>query len=239
MSSRQEQKEKRRQERIAAEQAEQARKERQQRLYWIGGGIVGVIAIVAVVVAIASGGGGDSKTKDPETGEEITASAPVSGPAVPPAAETDLQTSAKAAGCKLQTFESEGREHDDNPKSWKYKANPPTSGTHAPVPAADGVYPFGKAPSVGETVHALEHGRIDIQYGPKLTKAQYDQLQTLMSEDQGYHQLLFKNQTNMPGTIAVTAWLQQMTCPTMSPKVFDAIRNFKGRYTDQGPEAVP
>ena len=83
MSSRQEQKEKRRQERIAAEKAELARKERQQRLYWIGGGIVGVLAIGAVVFAIVAGGGGDKKTTDPETGEQITASAPVSRPRDP------------------------------------------------------------------------------------------------------------------------------------------------------------
>ena len=239
MSSRQEQKEKRRQERMAAEQAERARKERQQRLLWIGGGALAVIAVVAIVVVLVTGGGDDGKTTDSKTGEQITASAPKSGPAIPAAAETNLQTAAKAAGCTLKTFESEGREHDSNAASWKYKANPPTSGTHNPTWADDGVYPFGKAPPVGYTVHTLEHGRIDIQYGPKLTKQQFDQLQTLMAEDQGYHQLLFKNQTNMPGTVAATAWTQQLVCPTMNPKVFDAIRDFKARYTDQGPEAVP
>jgi hypothetical protein len=237
MSSRQEQKAKRREERLAAEREEAARKERQQRLYWIGGGVVAVIAVVAVVVAIASSGG-DKKTMD-ASGEELAPSTPVSGPTIPPAAETSLPAAAKAAGCKLQTFESEGRDHDENPESWKYKANPPTSGTHNPTWAEDGVYAFGKAPAVGFTTHALEHGRINIQYGSKLTKAQFDQLQTLMAEDQGYHQLLYRNQTNMPGALAATAWTQQMVCPTFNPKVFDALRNFKARYVDQGPEAVP
>jgi Protein of unknown function (DUF3105) len=240
MSSRQQQKEQRRQERLAAEKAEADRKERQQRMLWIGGGVLAVIAIAAVIVAVvAGGGGGNDKPKDPNTGEELTPSAPKSGAAIPAAAETNLQTAAKNAGCTLKTFESEGREHNPDPKSWKYKTNPPTSGTHNPTWAEDGVYAFGKAPPVGFTVHALEHGRIDIQYGPKLTKPQFDQLQALMAEDQGYHQLLFKNQTNMPGTIAATAWTQQMLCPTMNNKVFDAIRDFKARYTDQGPEAVP
>src|SRR5215207_4309898 len=239
MSSRQEQKEQRRKERLAAEQEEAARKERQQRLYWIGGGVIAVLAIAAVIFAVASGGKSDTKAKDPVTGEEVAAKAPVSGPAIPAAAETNLQTAAEAAGCRLEAFESEGRVHDDNSASWKYKTNPPTSGTHNPTWADDGVYPFGKAPPVGFTVHTLEHGRIEIQYNAKLTKAQFDQLQTLMAEDQGYHQLLFKNQTNMPATVAATAWTQQMTCPTMNPKVFDALRDFKARYTDQGPEAVP
>jgi hypothetical protein len=239
MSSRQQQKEERRQERLAAEAAEAGRKARQQRLLYAGGGLLGVLAIAAVIVAIVASGGKDSKTKDPTTGKEVTASAPKSGPAIPTAVDTTLQSAAKAAGCTVKTFESEGRSHDANPSAWKYKTNPPTSGTHNPVPAQDGVYPFGTAPDVGSTVHALEHGRIDIQYGPKLTKQQFDQLQTLMAEDQGYHQLLFKNQTNMPGTIAATAWTQQMLCPTFNPKVFDALRDFKGRYTDQAPETVP
>jgi hypothetical protein len=239
MSSRQEQKEQRRKERLAAEQAETARKERQQRLLWIGGGVLAVILIVAVAVAVLSGGKSKTKSKDPVTGKDVVASATVSGPAISPAAETNLQTAAKAAGCTVKTFESEGRNHDANPSAWKYKTNPPTSGTHDPVPAEDGVYPFGTSPPVGQTVHAMEHGRIDIQYGPKLTKVQFNQLQTLMSEDQGYHQLLFKNQTNMPGTIAATAWTQQLLCPTMNPKVFDALRDFKARYTDKAPETVP
>jgi hypothetical protein len=239
MSSRQQQKEQRRQERLAAEKAESARRERQQRLYWIGGGVVGVLAIAAVVFAIVSSGG-SSGTKDSTTGEDITPKQPVAGPAIPAAAISDLPAAAKAAGCTNRTFESEGRTHSENVADWKYKTNPPTSGTHAPVPAQDGVYPFGKAPDKGQTTHALEHGRINIQYGPSTTLAQFNQLQSLMSENRdGYHQLLYKNQTGMPFAVAVTAWTHQLGCKTMNPRVFDAIRAFAGRYTDQAPETVP
>lgn len=239
MSSRQEQKEQRRQERIAAEQVENERKERLQRLYWIGGAVLGLAAIAAVIIAAVGSGGGKKSSKHPATGEAVTASAPVSGPTIPAAAQTNLQIAAKAAGCTLRTFESEGRTHSENTADWKFKTNPPTSGTHSPVPAEDGVYPFGGAPNKGEATHALEHGRINIQYGPALTRAQFNQLQTLMSEDQGYHQLLYKNQTGMPFAVAATGWTQQLGCKTMSPRVFDAIRDFKERYTDQAPEAVP
>jgi len=60
-----------------------------------------------------------------------------------------------------------------------------------------------------------------------------------MAEDEGYHQLLFKNQTDMPGTLAAAAWTQLLTCPSFNPKVFDALRAFKAKYTDKAPEQVP
>jgi len=51
--------------------------------------------------------------------------------------------------------------------------------------------------------------------------------------------LLFQNQTKMPFVIAVTSWTQMLGCKTFSPKVFDALRNFRERYADQAPEQVP
>jgi hypothetical protein len=221
--------------------------------------LIGVAGIAAIVIAAggsgggggggddggSGGGGGQGSGKDPgatsgpSVVESSTPSAPVSGPAIPAAADKNLASAANAAGCTVSSFAEEGREHSANPADWVYDANPPTSGTHAPTWAQDGVYPFGSAPNKGLTTHALEHGRIDIQYGPSLTQGEFDQLQTLMAEDEGYHQLLFKNQTKMPFAVAATSWTQQLGCKAMNPKVFDAIRAFKARYTDQAPENVP
>ena len=39
--------------------------------------------------------------------------------------------------------------------------------------------------------------------------------------------------------VAATAWTQSLTCPEMNDQVFDAIRSFRARYTDKGPETVP
>ncbi len=237
MSSRQEEKERRRQERLAAE-AEIARRDAgKRRLQWIGGALLSLVAVAvlvgAVIIPAVNGGGGDKKTS------ADTPAAPTKGGAIPPPANTVLASSVQQAGCTVKTFPSEGRTHSANPKDWKYKTNPPTSGTHDPTPAGDGVYPFGAQPSVGMTTHSLEHGRIDIQYGPGVTRSQYGQLQTLVAEDGGYHQLLFRNQSNMPFAVAATAWTQMLGCKTFTPRVFDAIRNFKKRYTDQAPESVP
>lgn len=88
-------------------------------------------------------------------------------------------------------------------------------------------------------MHALEHGRVDIQYRPGRARRDIAQLEALVAENDGYHQLLFQNQTKMPFAIAVTAWTQMLGCKTFSPKVFDALRNFRERYADQAPEQVP
>ena len=51
--------------------------------------------------------------------------------------------------------------------------------------------------------------------------------------------LLYENTTGMEPQIAATAWTQSLTCPEMNDKVFDAIRTFRARYIDKGPEQVP
>jgi hypothetical protein len=50
--------------------------------------------------------------------------------------------------------------------------------------------------------------------------------------------LLYQNTTGMDAAIAATAWTQSMTCPEMNDKVFDALRTFRARYIDKGPERV-
>jgi hypothetical protein len=51
--------------------------------------------------------------------------------------------------------------------------------------------------------------------------------------------LLFQNTTKMPYAVAATAWTHALTCPRMNDRVFDAIRTFRARYIDKGPEKIP
>ena len=98
----------------------------------------------------------------------------------------------------------------------------------------------GRKPQLGMLVHTLEHGRIDIQYKKGTPAQTISQLETLYkSLDDGHHMLLFQNPTNMPFAVAATAWDNQLGCPTMNDKVFDAIRTFRESHIDQGPEIVP
>jgi len=236
MASRQEEKEARRKERIERERKDAAAAARRKRLQLVGGGLLGLVAIAAVVVAIlAASGGGD---------DEQEASAPAAGSAaaqLPEQKTTDMAAAAKAAGCTLTnpTFEGASHEQKDFAAS-DYKTNPPTSGNHFPDWYDDGVYEPGTTPNLGMLVHTLEHGRIDVQYKKGTPKADVAELEALLAEqNDGYHMLLFENTTGMQPQVAATAWTHSLSCPDMNDKVFDAIRTFRARYIDKGPETVP
>ena len=198
------------------------------------GGLLGValVAGIAAVVLISTGSSsGDSGPSSPKA-----ASAKL-----PAQATSDMAKAAKAAGCTLSNPAFEGANHQQKQfKPSDYKTNPPTSGNHTPTWYDDGIYAPGDTPDLGKTVHPLEHGRIEVQYKPGTPKATVAQLEALLAEQQdGYHMLLFQNATGMPYEVAATAWTHSLTCKTMNDKVFDAIRTFRARYIDKGPERVP
>jgi len=238
MSSRQEEKEARRREREEREAAEKASAGRRKRLQYVFGGFLAVV-IVAAVAALAagafsgddsSGGSGNPKST---SGENKVA--------IPDVQETDMKKAAAAAGCTLSNPPIEGNTHEDKDfKASDYKTNPPTSGNHNPVWYQDGEYSPGNTPRLGELVHPLEHGRIEIQYKKGTPKETVQQLESLFTSlDDGYHMLLFENTTNMSYAVAATAWGHSVTCPTMNDKVFDALRTFRTSFINKGPEVVP
>jgi hypothetical protein len=238
VASRQEQKEARRRERLERERKEAAAAARRKRLQLAGGVLLGLAAVAAVVVALVVGvGGGDSDSgaQTPEPNEQAAAQ-------LPPQETSDMEQAAEAAGCTLANPAFEGANHDDQ-KEFKpadYQTNPPTSGDHHPEWYEDGVYEPGTTPSLGMLVHTLEHGRINIQYKPGTPAATVAQLEALVAEmNEGYHLLLYENTTGMEPAVAATAWTHSITCPRMNDKVFDAIRTFRARYIDKGPENVP
>ncbi|WP_205696117.1 DUF3105 domain-containing protein [Conexibacter sp. SYSU D00693] len=235
MASRQEEKERRRQEREAREQAEARKAAAKRRMQLVAGGVLAVAAIAAVVVAITSGGGDGGSGDGPS--QEASSSVPI-----PRRAITDLSAAAKAAGCEVKTFPSEGREHSEDAFSG-YKTNPPTSGTHNPTPAQDGIYDPGNEPAANNWVHTLEHGRILYQYRPGTPRRRIQQLETLYNEPfrgaEGYHQVVMQNNTDMPFAVAGVAWTHYVGCNEFNDKVFDALRAFRDTYVDKGPELIP
>jgi hypothetical protein len=153
---------------------------------------------------------------------------------------SDLATAAKAAGCVVKSFPLEGREHTT--ATVTYHTNPPTSGNHNPNPSEDGFYPNG-APPKERNVHALEHGRIEMQWKPGTPQNVIDTLQAIFNEPlkgkSGYHQLLFENNTNMPFEVAAASWQHYLGCPKWNQNVIDAIRAYREQYVDKGPEFIP
>jgi len=234
MASRAEEKERRRQERLAQEEAERKAHARTRRLQLAGGALLAVAAVIAVVVAVASGGG-TSSSDGPSPSDSASSSVKL-----PVRKTSDLATAAKAAGCVVKSFPLEGREHTTSAVT--YHTNPPTSGNHNPNPSEDGFYPNG-APPKERNVHALEHGRIEIQWKPGTSQNVIDTLQAIFNEPlkgkSGYHQLLFENNTNMPFQVAAASWQHYLGCPKFNQNVIDAIRAYREQYVDKGPEFIP
>lgn len=231
MSSREEEKRQRRAEREAAEADVASQQLRTRQLRYGLGAVVAIMLVVGVALALTRGGGSAG------TGAPKTPGGPAA--AIPAPAERDLTKAAAAAGCEVKSFSSDGQTHVDG--KVEYKTNPPTSGDHSAVPALDGIYEAANAPTAEHVVHSLEHGRVEIQYRTGTTAARIAQLETLASEQlngkAGYKTLLFQNTTNMPYAVAATAWTQLIGCPRFTPAVFDALRDFRGKYVDKGPEA--
>jgi Protein of unknown function (DUF3105) len=235
MASRKEQKEALRAER-ERKAAEAAAAERRKRMIGFGaaGVLVAAALIAIVVVVLASGGddgggdsGGENRAAEPDSADFQKAS-------IPKAQATNLDQAAKAAKCTVKTFPAEGRNHVDGHVD--YKTNPPTSGNHFEIPSEDGAYT--EAPPMEHLVHSMEHGRVILWFQPTASPQLKGQMKALFDED-NFHMLLAPNTRDMPSQVAASSWTRSVTCPKVNDKTWDALRLFRDRYRDQGPEQVP
>ena len=237
MSSRQEEKERRRREREELERKAQQAAARRKRLGLVGA-VAAAAAVIGVVIVLALGGGDGGGNGNGGEGPKEAAGEVQDAPTQDVG---NLQEAAEAAGCEVTRHRNEGDGH--TPEPVKYQSNPPTSGSHDPPPSRTGEYTADNPPDVEQSVHALEHGRVLLQYKPGSPAERVAQLRGLRAEEvkgsSGYKTLLFQNQTGMTSAVAATAWKQSLTCPQWNDRVFDAIRAFRKTYVDKGPEFLP
>lgn len=184
--------------------------------------VVAVVVVVALVaVGLATSGGDDQAGGGART--------------------PDLGAAARAANCEVRELPEEGAEHTT--RRVTYRSNPPTSGDHAPEPAADGAYEPGNEPTPERLVHTLEHGRVILQYRPGIPERRRAELDAMFEEpvkgSPAYHTVLIQNNTGMRPEVAATSWTRAITCPRASDATLDALRAFRDRYVDQAPELVP
>ena len=101
----------------------------------------------------------------------------------------------------------------------------------------------GNTPAKENYVHSLEHGRVQFQYKPGSPQKTVDTLVAIFNEPvngtPGYHAQVFENNTKMPYAVAAVAWTHTLGCMEMNDQVVDAMRAFRARYTDKGPEFIP
>jgi hypothetical protein len=222
MSSRQEEKEQRKRERLERERAAEAVAKRKRLVQIAAGVVLAAVVVAGIVLAVAGGGSDKGRTSD-----------------------AAVASAAKAAACDYRTFPSEGRGHVTRTlTAADYKTNPPTSGDHNPTPAPDGNYPPGNEPAVENWVHTLEHGRVLLMYKPGAPQKAVTALQKLyeepvLSSGKSYHMVLMQNNTKMPFQTAAVAWQHYIGCNDLSPRGIEAMRKFRDRYVDHGPEFIP
>ena len=242
-----EERERRRQERLQAERQELAAARRRLVFGYVAAGALTLAVVVGLVIVIISGG--DDATQ--VDGKDIPEAAHVqvrtgtledyslderTGTAPAELAQGDLETAAEDAGCDLELeLNDEGSTHIESKEDAPdYETDPPTSGNHWPDPLADGAY--AEHPDPIFTVHSLEHGRIVIQYSPKLSEKEQLELKGLF--DESPEGVLFFPNPEMPYEVAATAWTQLLGCKQYEgPAAIDAIRDFRDIYRGQGPES--
>ena len=203
------------------------------RLQIAAGVLLVVVAVAAIVIALTAGGGNANRLRHQGV-------ARIANATIPPPTDRNLRHAAAAASCTLLDPRSEGHNHVLT--SVNYRSNPPSSGPHYPAPAHDGIYDPGNTPPKELLVHALEHGRVEIQYSPGTSRETIGALQALVDEfarrDNDPRILLFQNMTRMPYAVAAVAWTHILGCPSYSPAVLDAIRDFRAAYDLKAPEQL-
>lgn len=224
MASRKEQKEKLRQERLERERAAAAAANRRRRGGYVVAGVVVAAVVVAIAaIALAGGDGGGSSSGSWPSGS------------VPAQKIKDLDAAVKAAGCVYKKPKSEGAGHTTKPV--QYKSQPPTSGSHNPVPAHDAANLKTPSPYEG-LLHALEHSRVVYWFKPNAPASVRGALKALYDEDKPLV-VLTPNSRPMPYEVAASAWGRYVGCPSYNDKVPDALRAFRDAFRLKGPEYVP
>ena len=250
MSVRNEEKERLRRHREAAEASELRAQRKRLILGYVVAGLISAAVVVGIVFAIVGGGedGGEGAAQGENSDninfdfggvlpEDIEVDARI-GTEPPPVADDALESAAATADCEVRSdLEDEGNTHlapnDDPPQ---YATNPPTSGGHSPEPLADGA--FTPMPPPVHALHALEHGRVAIQYDPELSEEDQLALKGVFDADKAG--VVFFPNPDMPYAVATTAWTQLMGCESFEgTTTLDAVRTFIGTYRGRGPEAIP
>ena len=207
--------------------------------------VLSLFGLGALVFSVADGSEPAPIEAEATTPPSPIAAAPAeptaTATAAPKAEATPLQS--RRQGCRLRAQEpaERGPEHVPQPTTTAdYGSNPPTSGIHAPDPAPAGIYDRKSAPDLEFTVHSLEHGRINVQYAEDVPDATVEQLAKFVEDtEDGYHLLLFQNQTNMPYAVAATAWDHLIGCETFNAKTLTALGAFWKTYVDKAPGIRP
>jgi hypothetical protein len=153
----------------------------------------------------------------------------------PPRSTTELRAAAARAECSVRDYERvEGDGSTASPVS--YRSDPPHSGKHGPEPADDAAY-YDDPPATEALVHSLRHGRVVIWFDPELEEEDKGVLKAVFDESPPH--VILVPRESMPFEVAASAWRHVLGCERTGPEAIDAVRAFRDRWRDRGPEFVP
>jgi hypothetical protein len=150
--------------------------------------------------------------------------------------------------CVRKTFPPQGRQHVQAlAKNFKYNSFPPSSGPHYPVPAVYNLYDQ-PVPEI-RLVHNLEHGAIEVQYGPKVPRSAVQQIANWYAKSPlgmvvaplptSPTDLHATPATGWENKIFLTAWTHVAACSTFDAGAFSRFRDdYRGPKGDN-PEKFP
>ena len=140
----------------------------------------------------------------------------------------DLAQSGKESLAAVESPPFEGTGHEG---PYSYRGNPPTSGSHHPVPLDPGFYEVGQPPT--RLVHSLEHGHIVIYYD----SADQSVLDTLRVWTSLFTHLwggvIATPKAELGQSVILTAWRKKLVLKTFDEATAAA---FIDRYRGRGPE---
>ena len=139
------------------------------------------------------------------------------------AAPTEIQ------GNTIETFSQAGVNQHTS-ETQQYPTTPAVSGPHAPQPSACGVINQPIPP--GNSVHALEHGAVGINYGPDLELDVIKEIEALVGD---YEENVFSAPLEgMEAPIVVSSWSRLMPLDSYDEGV---VKEYIEAFAGKGPEA--
>jgi hypothetical protein len=133
---------------------------------------------------------------------------------------------------EIVQFADEGRQHVAEGTPITYNTDPPTSGTHYPIPQPGGFYTTDIQP--GYLVHTMEHGGIIIYYNDSLNAAEQDEIEAIIQPHIGqFATVVAVPRDDLDFPIILTAWRHWQRLRTYDP---NKIRDFIDLFIGQGPE---
>lgn len=133
----------------------------------------------------------------------------------------------------IETFPDEGNTHVAVGTTMTYDTDPPTSGSHYPVPQPGGFY--ASAIPAGYLVHSLEHGAVVVYYDAAVVpEADLAALEDLAAAHPGnFSQVVCVPRSDSIYPVILTAWTRRLRLTQYDQTRIDG---FVALFLGQGPE---